>query len=106
MQLTETPKPILPEISKAYELIATPGGYTEIRAPKARGGTQGGFYSNPNSLAQDVYKLSTDERTPAIYWTIQEIKKPTTVKNRLERRDSGPASLDVTRFRDVLAHVY
>jgi len=105
MQLTETPKPILPEISKAYELIATPGGYTEIRAPKARGGTQGGFYSNPNSLAQDVYKLSTDERTPAIYWTIQEIKKPTTVKNRLERLDSGTGDLDVNRYRWLVVDV-
>ena len=72
------PKPVpdLEEIKRASLVIIGrgKGRVIEIRALKTKKGTVSGYYDN-STFIQDVFDISSREGVPAVYWTIQNVRR-------------------------------
>ena len=70
------PAPDLEEIKRASLVIIGrgKGRVIEIRALNTRKGTVSGYYDT-SAFVQHVYEISKQEGVPAVYWTIQNIRR-------------------------------
>lgn len=99
-----TPSPLASGFGLVLEILAVPGGVTEVRA-LAENCTHSGYFTDTAALARRAEALDTDPSVHGIYVTLNEMnpallaRRANRIKMRLARSDSTTGDMDITRRR-------